>query len=99
MSYIEKNIMNGENILYQGNLHWVVFYKAIIWFIISIILYDRTQSLRRRLRSSAKYTRPRLNSVGEVVEKPTEVIVDFRKRLYRSSNNQNIKCFSVAGIS
>ena len=24
MSYIEKNLMNGENILYRGKLHWVV---------------------------------------------------------------------------
>lgn len=40
MSYIEKNLMNGENILHQGNLHWIVFYRAIIWFIVSIILFS-----------------------------------------------------------
>lgn len=41
MSYIEKNLMNGENIFYRGNMHWIVFYSAIIWFIVSIILFSR----------------------------------------------------------
>ena len=30
---------------------------------------------------------------SRLIQKPTEGTVDFRKRLYRSTNNQNIKCF------
>ena len=40
MSYIEKNLLNGENILYSGKLHWVVFLWPIIWFIIGLMLLD-----------------------------------------------------------
>lgn len=40
MSYIEKNLMNGESILYRGKLHWVVFLWPIIWFIVAIIFFS-----------------------------------------------------------
>lgn len=39
MRYIEKNLMNGENLLYQGKLHWVVFIWPVIWFVVAIILF------------------------------------------------------------
>jgi len=40
MSYIEKNLMNGENILYRGKLHWVVFVWPVIWFIVAIMFFS-----------------------------------------------------------
>jgi len=40
MSYIEKNLMNGESVLYRGNLHWVVFLWPAIWFIIAIMFFS-----------------------------------------------------------
>ena len=39
MSYIEKNLMNAENILYRSKLHWVVFLWPLIWFIVAIIFF------------------------------------------------------------
>jgi len=39
MSYIEQNLMNGESVLYQGRLHWVVFLWPAIIFIIAIMFY------------------------------------------------------------
>jgi len=41
MSYIEENLMNGENILYRARLHWVVFVWPLIWFIAAIISFGR----------------------------------------------------------
>ncbi len=41
MSYIEENLMNGENILYRARLHWVVFVWPLIWFIVAIIFFGR----------------------------------------------------------
>jgi uncharacterized membrane protein YdbT with pleckstrin-like domain len=41
MSYIEENLMNGENILYRARLHWVVFLWPVIWFIAAIIFLGR----------------------------------------------------------
>jgi len=38
MGYIDKNLMQDENDLYQVKLHWAVFLGPIIWFIITIIL-------------------------------------------------------------
>lgn len=37
MSYIEENIMKGENIVYRCKLHFVIFLWAAIWFIVAII--------------------------------------------------------------
>jgi len=39
MSYIEKNLMNGESIVYRGKLHWVVFLWSIILFVIAILFF------------------------------------------------------------
>jgi uncharacterized membrane protein YdbT with pleckstrin-like domain len=38
MSYIEQNLMNGENIVYRGKLHWIVFLWPAIWFIVAITI-------------------------------------------------------------
>jgi len=39
MSYIENNLLNGENVLYRGKLHWIVFIWPIIWFIVSLVFF------------------------------------------------------------
>jgi uncharacterized membrane protein YdbT with pleckstrin-like domain len=39
MSYIEKDLMTGERIVYTGKLHWFVFKSAIIWSLIALILF------------------------------------------------------------
>ncbi len=40
MSYIEENLIPGENILYQCRLHWVVlFIWPMIWLIVGIIVF------------------------------------------------------------
>ena len=41
MSYIEKNLMIGENILYRARLHWVVFFWPVIWFVVAIVFFSR----------------------------------------------------------
>ncbi|MFZ0931940.1 MAG: PH domain-containing protein [Syntrophobacteraceae bacterium] len=42
MSYIENNLMNGENILYRARLHWVVFFWPVIWFVAAIVFFSRS---------------------------------------------------------
>ncbi len=39
MSYIEKNLMNGESILYQGKLHWAIFLWPATWLAIAIMFF------------------------------------------------------------
>ena len=41
MSYIDKNLMNGENILYRSKLHWVVFLWPVLWFVVAIMFFAR----------------------------------------------------------
>ncbi|MEH0020997.1 MAG: PH domain-containing protein [Desulfobacter sp.] len=40
MSYIEKNLMNGENIVYRTKLHWIAFIWPVIWIFFAIIFYS-----------------------------------------------------------
>ena len=40
MSYIEKNLMNGESVVYRTNLHWVVFLWPIIWLVVAIMFFS-----------------------------------------------------------
>jgi uncharacterized membrane protein YdbT with pleckstrin-like domain len=38
MSYIEKNLMSGESVVYRSKLHWIVFCWPALLFIAAIIL-------------------------------------------------------------
>jgi len=40
MSYIEKNLMNGENLVYRTKLHWIVFLWPIIWLVVAIMFFS-----------------------------------------------------------
>ena len=37
MSYIEKNLMSGESIIYRSKLHWVIFFWPAFWFVVAVI--------------------------------------------------------------
>lgn len=40
MSYIEKNLMAGEKVIYRAKLHWAsVFSAAIAWTVLAILLF------------------------------------------------------------
>ena len=40
MSYVEKNLMPGEQIVHRANLHWLVFVLPILLFIAAIWLFS-----------------------------------------------------------
>jgi uncharacterized membrane protein YdbT with pleckstrin-like domain len=40
MSYIEKNLMNGENIVYRTHLHWVIFLWPIVCIMAAIFFFS-----------------------------------------------------------
>jgi len=40
MSYIEKNLMNGESIFYRSKLHWVIFIWPVIWLTVAIFFFS-----------------------------------------------------------
>ncbi len=37
MSYIEKNLMNNESLVYQTRLHWIIFSWPVVCVIIAIV--------------------------------------------------------------
>ena len=39
MSYIEKNLMNGESIVHRSHLHWIIFIWPVFWFIVTIMFF------------------------------------------------------------
>lgn len=39
-SYIESNLMSGEEIIYRAHLHWIIFRWPIIWLILAIIFFS-----------------------------------------------------------
>jgi uncharacterized membrane protein YdbT with pleckstrin-like domain len=40
MSYVDKNLMPGEKVIYRTHLHWAVFLWPILWFVVAIWLYS-----------------------------------------------------------
>lgn len=38
-SYIEENLLPGEQVVYHGHRHWVVFASPVAWVIIAVLVY------------------------------------------------------------
>ncbi len=38
MSYIKRNLIDGEQIVYLGKLHWIIFFGAMVWFTVALAL-------------------------------------------------------------
>ena len=36
MSYVDNNLMNGEEVLYRANYHWITFFWSGFWIFIGI---------------------------------------------------------------
>jgi uncharacterized membrane protein YdbT with pleckstrin-like domain len=39
MSFVESNLLDDEEVIYQAKLHWCIFIGPIILFLIALILY------------------------------------------------------------
>ncbi|BBB33358.1 conserved hypothetical protein [Thermotomaculum hydrothermale] len=39
MSYIEKNLLAGEKLVYQAKLHWIIFIWSVLFLLIAIIFF------------------------------------------------------------
>jgi len=37
VSYVDQNLMNGEQVVYRAKLHWIVFKWAPFWFALAFI--------------------------------------------------------------
>jgi uncharacterized membrane protein YdbT with pleckstrin-like domain len=46
MSYIEKNLMSGESIIYRARLHWIVFLWPVIWFVVALLFFSSGSDAR-----------------------------------------------------
>jgi len=40
MSYIDNNLMSGEEIVYRAKLHWVVFLWPVIWLVVALLFFS-----------------------------------------------------------
>ena len=39
MSYVDSNLMNGEQVIYRAKLHWIVFAWPVIWLVLAILFF------------------------------------------------------------
>jgi uncharacterized membrane protein YdbT with pleckstrin-like domain len=39
MSYIDKDLLTGERVVYRGKLHWFIFLPGIFWSVAAIVLF------------------------------------------------------------
>ena len=39
MGYIDSNLMDGEEVLYKANIHWVIFIPSVFIFLVAIFFY------------------------------------------------------------
>jgi len=39
MSYVDKNLMDGERVAYRTHRHWIIFRRPILIFVIGLLLF------------------------------------------------------------
>ena len=39
MSYLDRNLLNGETILFRTKKHWIVFFAPVFWALATLFLY------------------------------------------------------------
>lgn len=39
MSYIDENLLPGEQVVYRANLHWIIFARAVAVLVIGVVLF------------------------------------------------------------
>jgi len=45
MSYIDDNLMAGEQVIYRAKLHWAIFLTPIFWFIFALLFLGTESSV------------------------------------------------------
>jgi len=45
MSYVDQNLMTGEQVLYKAKLHWVIFISPALLLILGLILFAANGTL------------------------------------------------------
>jgi membrane protein YdbS with pleckstrin-like domain len=50
MSQVEKNLMAGEQVVYKAKIHWCVYSKAIIAFVIGLVVIALGLSFADKMR-------------------------------------------------
>ena len=38
MSYVRKHLQEGETVVYETTVHWIVYWRAILWLVLAIIV-------------------------------------------------------------
>ena len=40
VSYVENNLIVGEQVVYKAKVHWFIFIPSVVWFVIGIFLFN-----------------------------------------------------------
>lgn len=39
MGYVDKNLMPGEDVIYNAKIHWFIFVPGLVFFVVGIVLF------------------------------------------------------------
>jgi uncharacterized membrane protein YdbT with pleckstrin-like domain len=45
MSFVESNLLDGEEVVYQARLHWCIFIRPVLSFVFALVLYSNFEML------------------------------------------------------
>lgn len=49
MSYLDKNLLEGEKILFRTKKHWIVFFPPVFWALVTIFLYFQPNPILQKI--------------------------------------------------
>lgn len=49
MSYLDKNLLEGEKILFRTKKHWIVFFPPVFWALATVFLYFQPNPILHKI--------------------------------------------------
>ncbi len=53
MSYVRSHLQEGETVVYETTVHWIVYWRAILWLVLAVVAGGLAFSLDTRSYASA----------------------------------------------
>ncbi|MEA3643162.1 MAG: PH domain-containing protein [Lamprobacter sp.] len=105
MSYVENNLMRGEQVIYTASLHWFIFVPGAVIFLIGIMLFGGDVESGGPLWGSMAILIAIFSLINAIIKKLTTELavtskrviakIGFIKRNTTELNHSKVESFNV----
>jgi uncharacterized membrane protein YdbT with pleckstrin-like domain len=94
MSYVQSHLQEGETVVHQTTVHWIVYGRAVFWLVVAAVLY--VASMRAL---DADYVKPlHLAALAAVVLAVLDALRALMRRMSTELAVTSLRVISKTGI-